>query len=180
MKPLSALLFVLLAAGGCRSTKQPPRPTSFTEFPAVACSTLTDSEVGQLVKVLPRLRSALKATGWSPTLRKPGQSAVAALSNLVEGMAVPGVAESLRATGSDWTSVRRALYKVYAASAAAGVRGIGPQMAEEWRQDTSQSGRRTYQSYQEMKGACTAVPEWNVMVLNKHRVELAGLDSLGQ
>jgi hypothetical protein len=132
------------------------------------------------VKVLPRLRGALRTANWTPTYRRPGETAVAALSNLVEGMDVPGVGESLKQAGSDWTSVRRTLYKVYAASAAYSVRGIGPQTAEQWKQDTTRAGRQTYESFQEMKGACAAVPGWNVMVLNNHRVELAGLDSLGQ
>lgn len=181
MKPASVLLagFLLLAGIGCRSKQRPPQPTA-TQFPAVACSTLTDSEVVLLVKVLPKLRPALKAAGWSPTLRRPGEKAVAALSNLVEGMNLPGVNESLKQVGSDWSSVRRTLYKVYAASAASGVRAVGPKLAEQWKQDTSREGRWTYRSYQEMKVACEAVPGWNVMVLNKHRSELAVLDSLGQ
>lgn len=182
MKPAFVLLavFVLLAAGGCRSKQSPPEPTVSLEFPAVACSTLTDSEVVRLIQVLPRLRSALRAVNWTPTLRRPGDNAVAALSNLVEGMDLPGVDDSLRRAGSDWPSVRRMLYKVYAAAAAAGVSVVGPKLAEQWKQDTTREGRWTYKSYLEMKGACAAVPKWNTMVLNKHRVELALLDSLGQ
>ncbi|MBN2464491.1 hypothetical protein JXD38_02550 [candidate division WOR-3 bacterium] len=181
MKPATSLaLFALLVGAGCGARQSPQEPTEITEFPAVACSTLTDSEVARLVEILPTLRSALQAASWSPTLRKPGENAVAALSNLVEGMNVPGIDDSLRPAGSDWPSVRRMLYKVYAASAASGVWAIGPKLAEQWKQDTTRDGRWTYKSYVEMKGACAAVPKWNVMVLNNHRAELAGLDSLGQ
>jgi len=180
MKPAIGLLLFLGAGIGCQSQPTQPKPTGWTEFPAVACSTLTDSEVAELVKLLPVLRSALKAADWSPTLRRPGENAVAALSNLVEGINVPGVGDSLKRAGTDWLIVRRTLYKVYAASAAAGVSAVGPKLAEQWKQDTTREGRWTYRSYQEMKRACAAVPKWNVMVLNKHRVELAGLDSLGR
>ncbi len=171
---------VLVAGVSCGSKPSPPKPAATMTFPVVACSTLTDTEIVQLAKALPVFRSALRAANWSPTPPKQGGSATSALESLVEGMNVAGVDDSLKRVGSDWGTVRRTLYKVFAASAALSVQRVNPEQAELLKKDTSQAGKRMYESFVAMKGACAAVPAANLEVLNNHRPELASLDSLGR
>ena len=178
----SAFIAVLVVLAGvvCGGKSSRQKPAAVAAFPAVACSTLTEAEVTQFSKILPTFHAALKAGKWQPAPPKPGTGPVNALATLVEGMNVPGVEESLKAAGSDWGRFRATLYKVFAASAALSVEALGSERAEQMKQDTTQSGKRTFESYQAIKGACSALPAANIAVVRDHQQDLQELGVLGQ
>jgi hypothetical protein len=178
----AAFIAVLAVLTGvvCSGKSSRQKPAAVTTFPAVACSTLTEAEVTQFSKILPRFHAALKAGNWQPAQPKPGTGPVDALATLVEGMNVPGVEESLKAAGSDWGRFRATLYKVFAASAARSVEALGSERVEQMRQDTTQSGKRAFESFQAIKGACSALPVANIEVVDNHQQDLQELGVLGR
>ena len=183
MRPAFTAVIVLLTGvvcGGKTGRQKPAAAATVAAFPAVACSTLTDAEVTQFAKLLPTVSAALKAGHWSPTTPPPGGGPVNALATLVEGMYVPGVGESLKAAGSDWGVFRATLYKVLAASAALNVQVMGPERAEQLKQDTTQTGKSRFESYQAIKGACAAVPAANIEVVKSHQQDIQALGTLGR
>ncbi len=182
MKVVAVVLavFAIVAGVVCGSKGSAPKPAAVANFPAVACSTLADTEVTQLLKDMPSLRAALRAASWRPTAPKEGESPVSALAVLVEGMNVPGVDDSLKKAGSDWGSARKALYKIFAASAALSVQGVGPEGIAQLKRDTSQAGKDLYLRFQAMQGACATVPPGNMALVRNYQQQLAVLDSLGR
>ena len=183
MRPAFTAVIVLLTGvvcGGKTGRQKPAAAATVAAFPAVACSTLTDAEVTQFSKILPTFHAALKAGNWQPAQPKPGTGPVDALATLVEGMNVPGVEESLKAAGSDWGRFRATLYKVFAASAARSVEALGSDRVEQMKQDTTQSGKRMFESFQAIKGACSALPAANIEVVSNHQQDLQELGVLGR
>ncbi len=180
MRATFIAVLVVLAGVVCGDRSSPQKPAAVTAFPAVACSTLTEAEVTQFSEILPAFNAALKAANWQLTPPEPGGGPVNALATMVEGMNVPGVAESLEAAGSDWGTFRATLYKVFAASAALTVEALGSEKVEQMKQDTTQSGKRTLESFQAIKGACSALPAANIKVVRNHQQELQAFGTLGR
>lgn len=180
MRTVFIAVLVVLAGVVCGGKSSRQKPAAVVMFPAVACSTLTEPEVTQFSKVLPTFHAALKAAHWQPAPQRTDGGPVDALATLVEGMNVPGVEESLKAAGSDWGTFRATLYKVFAASAALSVGALDSERAEQMKLDTTQSGKRTFASYQAIKGACSALPAANMEVVRNHQQDLQELGTLGR
>ncbi|MBN2466386.1 hypothetical protein JXD38_12270 [candidate division WOR-3 bacterium] len=180
---MKALLFAVLAVltvVACGQRNAPEKPAAVTPFPAVACSTLTEAEVTQFLKVLPTFKAALKAGKWQAAPPGPDEGPGSSLASYVEGLNVPGMEESLRAAGSDWGTVRATLYKVFAASAALNVAAVSPADAEEMKRDTSEAGRMAFLSFQTYREACSPIPAANMEVVRIHQEVFAPLQTLGQ
>lgn len=177
---VSLAVLVMLTGVACGPKSSPEKPTATVTFPAVACSTLTEAEVAQFVKNLPAFKSALKAGEWKPAAQEQGGSPADALTALVEGMNVPGVGESLKAVGSDWATFRATLFKVFVASAALNLEAVGLDQTAQMKQDTTESGRKMFASFQALKGACAAVPPANMELVKTHQQDLQALGVLGQ
>ena len=105
--------FAVLVGTACGSKN--PKSAMVTKFPAVACDTLTETEVTQFIKLLPTFSAALKAATWKPGQADTNKGTVGALAPLIEGMNVRGVKDSLKAAGSDWGTFRATLYRIFAA-----------------------------------------------------------------
>lgn len=171
-------VFAVLTVVSCRSKTVSLNPALVKQFPAVACSTLTEVEVDQLAKVLPTFNAALKAGKWSPMRPKEYPGSVGLLAPLIDGMNVPGVEESLKTVGLDWSTVRATLYKVLAASAALGIEKAVP--PEQMKKDTSQRGKTAFEDFRTLKAACTAIPAANKEIVKSHQQELQLLHTLGK
>lgn len=173
-------VFAVLTVASCKSKASSRNPALVSKFPAVACSTLTDAEVGQLMKVLPTFNAALKAATWTPVPPKENSGPVGTLAPYIDGMNVPGVEESLKTAGTDWSTVRATLYKVFAAHAATMIDAATPQMVDQMKKDTSQFSKKRLEGYQAMKGACSMIPAANKEILKSHQQELQALYTIGR
>ena len=171
------VLFAALAGLFCGGGK-PAVPAA--TWPAEAIGSLTEADIAQFVKVLPTFSAALKAASWTPTLPKEDAGPVGSLVPYVEGMNVPGVEESLKAAGSDWSTLRPTLYKVFAATAALSVDAAPPEMIEQMRKDTSAAAKKGVKDYEAFKAACSQVPSANKQMVTSHQQELQALQTLGR
>ena len=175
-------VFVVLAGVFCggKTGSQTNKPAAAVKWSAEATGTLTEAEIAQFVKVLPTFSAALKAGNWTPTLPKEDAGPVGSLTTYVEGMNTPGVEESLKTAGSDWSTLRATLYKVFAASAALNVDMAPPQMIEEMKKDTSAAAKKGLKDYEVFKAACTQIPVANKQMVSNHQQELQALQTLGR
>lgn len=172
---LAATLSVLtLLACGAR----PGAPAA--KWPIEATGPLTEADMANFVKSLPALNAALKAAGWTPTPPKLDDTPVSSLATFVEGMDVPGVDESLRTAGSNWSAIRATLYKVFAASAALRVDNTPPEAIAEMRKDTSLAAKKGIKDFEHFRTACAQIPAANKQVVIDHQEELQALQTLGQ
>jgi hypothetical protein len=181
MRPAVSLAVLLMLTGvACGPKSSPEKPMVAMTFPAVACSTLTEADVTQLLKALPAFKSALEAREWKPAAQEYGGNPVDALTALVEGMNVPGVSESLEAIGSDWGTFRATRYKGLVASAALNVEAVGLDQTAQMKRDTTEAGRKMFADFQSLKGACAAVPPANLELVKTHQQDLQALGGLGR
>jgi len=170
-------VFVVLAGVFCGGGK-PVVPAA--KWPAEATGTLTEADIAQFVKVLPTFSAALKAGGWTPTPPKEDDGPVGSLTTFVEGMNVPGVDESLKTAGSDWSTLRATLYKVFAASAALSIDAASPEMIAQMKKDTSAAAKKGLKDYETFKAACVQIPAANKQMVSSHQQEMQALQTLGQ
>jgi hypothetical protein len=149
------------------------------KWPKEALAPLTDGELDEVVKALPALNGALKAANWDTKPQQPGTSPLSTLTDLVEGMNVPGVNESLKPYGG-WARIRPILYRVYAASAALVIDRASPDLIVRMKQDTSEAALKSMKDYDFFKAACTQVPDTNKKMVTKYEDQLQPLGSLGR
>ncbi|MBN2466237.1 hypothetical protein JXD38_11505 [candidate division WOR-3 bacterium] len=180
MKAVLCAVLAVLTLVVCGQRSAPEKPVAVAPFPAVACSTLTEAEVTQFLKVLPTFKATLKAEKWAAAPSRPGDNPASSLAAYVEGLNVPGMEESLRAAGSDWATVRATLYKVFAASAALNVAAVGPAEYQQMKQDTSEDGRRAFMGFQTVREACAPIPAANMEVVRIHQEDFVPLQTLGE
>jgi hypothetical protein len=173
--------FALMAGVFCGGgpTPQAPKPKAAIEFPSEATGLLTDAEMATFVKALPELSASLRAASWQPAQPEAEMSPVAGLSRFIESMNVPGVEEALKKVGADWKSIRPALYKIYAASAALNLEAASAWI-EELKKDTSAEAKKGLRQMEEMKQACSKVPDANKQLVVKNSQDLQALQTLGQ
>ncbi len=177
------LALVVLAGVFCGGKTGPQSPATVTKWPAEVTGTLTENDLTRLLKVLPTLDAALKADSWRPARPKEGDGPVAALSGYVESMAVPGVDDSLKKAGSNWSEVRSTLYKAFAATTALSVDNTPPEMAAQiaqMRKDTSTAAKKALKGYEDFRAAYSQIPAENKEVFAKHQQELQLLYTLGR
>lgn len=171
---------MVLAGVFCtRKTDSRGSPAASVTWPKEALSALSEGDLDQLVKALPALNGALIAANWDTKPQREGTTPLSTLTDLVEGMSVTGVNESLRPYGG-WVKIRPILYKVYAATAALVIDRASPELIERMRQDTSAGARKSMQDYDFFKVACTKVPEANKQLVAKYQEQLQPLGSLGR
>jgi len=149
------------------------------KWPAEVTDALTEDAMVQFVKALPTFSAALKAGNWTPTRPEEDDGPVVYLTNLVEGMNLPGVDDSLKALGG-WAKLRPTLYKVFAAMTALQVDAAPPEAVEQMKKDTSAAARQYYRSYEAAKAAFSQIPEANKQVVAEHQQELQALQTLGR
>ena len=171
-------VFVVLAGVYCGGSSKPA--VAGAKWPADACGTLTEAEIGQFVKALPTFSAALKAGMWTPTPPKETDGPIGSLATFVEGMNVAGVDDSLKTAGSSWGAFKATLYKVFAASAALSIDGVTPEMIASMKSDTSASAKKGLKDYEAFKAACALIPEANKKMVAAHQQELQALQALGQ
>ncbi len=148
------------------------------KWPKEALGPLSETDLNQLVEALPALNGALKAAKWETKPQREGTSPLSTLTDLVEGMRVPGINDSLKPYGG-WAKIRPTLYKVFAATAALVIDRASPQMIEGIRQDTSAAAKRSLSDYEFFKTACVQVPEANKQLVARNTDRLQPLGSLG-
>ena len=153
--------------------------TASAKWPREALSPLSEEELTQFVKALPALKGALRAAKWETKPPKQGASRLSILTDLVEGLKVQGMTDSLKPYGG-WAKIRPTLYKVFAASAALVIDRASPQMIERMKLDTSTAARRSMQDYDFFKAACTQVPDANKRIVAEYEEQLQPLGSLGR
>jgi hypothetical protein len=179
-----AMAFVVLAGifcGGGKPGSQTNKPAAAAvKWPVEATGTLTEDELAQFVKVVPALSAPREAGKWWPSPPKEDRGPVAALTNFVEGMNVPGIEEALKTAGSSWSGLRPTLYKVFAASAALSIDAASPEMIVEMKKDTSAMAKEGVEDYEALKAACSQIPAENKQTVAKHQQELQLLQTLGQ
>ncbi|MBM3330926.1 hypothetical protein FJY68_03630 [candidate division WOR-3 bacterium] len=172
-------IFVVLAGAFCAgNSDQRTSPMTSTKWPKEALSPLSEDELVQFVKALPALSGALKAGKWETKPQREGTSPLSTLTDLVEGMKVAGINESLKPFGG-WARIRPTLYKVFAATAALVIDRASPEFVEGMKQDTTAGGRRSLQDFEFFKSACTQVPEANKQLVTRFQEQLQPLGSLG-
>jgi len=175
-----AMTFAVLAGAFCaRSGNQQSASAASTKWPKEALGALGEDELVQFAKALPALDGALKAAKWETKPQKEGTSPLSTLTDLVEGMKVAGINESLKPFGG-WAKIRPTLYKVFAATAAVVIDRTSPDMLERMRQDTTAGGRRSLQDYEFFRTATRQVPEANKQLVAKYQEQLQPLGSLGR
>jgi hypothetical protein len=174
-----AMTFVVAAGMFCAGkTGKDMSAAPPVKWPKDALSPLTEPALDQLVKALPALNGALKAAAWKTKPQQEGSSPLSTLTDLVEGMNVAGINESLKSYGG-WAKIRPTLYKVFAATAALVIDRASPAMVERMRQDTSALGRKSLSDYEFFKSACVQVPQANKQLVAKYQEQLQPLGSLG-
>jgi hypothetical protein len=177
---ISAMVFASLAGVFCGGKAGSQAPATVEKWPAEATGELTENDVARLVKVLPALDAALKADSWRPAMPREGDGPVAALAGYVESMNVPGVDDSLKKAGSNWSEVRATLYKAFAATTALSIDRTTPEMLAQVRKDTSAAARKALEGYPAFKAAYSQIPAENKRVFAKHEQELQFLYTLGR
>jgi hypothetical protein len=174
------MAFVVLAGVFCTgNTSKQTSSTASVKWPKEALSPLSEEELNQFVKALPALKGALRAAKWDTKPGKEGESPLSTLTDLVEGLKVRGIDDSLKPYGG-WAKMRPTLYKVFAATAALVIDRASPQMIEATRKDTSAGARQSMKDYDFFKVACTQVPEANKQLVAKYQQQLQPLGSLGR
>jgi hypothetical protein len=175
-----ALAFVVLAGVFCAgNTDKQTSSTAPVKWPKEALSPLGEGELARFTEALPALNGALKAAKWETKPQKEGSSPLSTLTDLVEGMKVPGINESLKSYGG-WAKMRPTLYKVFAATASLVIDRASPLMIENMKKDTSVAGKRSLHDYEFFKSACTQVPDANKQLVAKYQEQLQPLGSLGR
>jgi hypothetical protein len=175
-------VFVVLAGVFCggKTGSQANKPAATAaKWPAEATARLTEDEMAQFIKVLPTFSAALKVGNWTPAQPNGVDNPVIYLTNLVEGMNVPGVDDSLKAFGG-WAKLRPTLYKVFAAMSALQIDAAPPEAIAQLKKVTSAAAKRSLKGYETYKAACTQIPTANKQVLSNHQQELQGLQTLGR
>jgi hypothetical protein len=178
-RTLMVALAVFAGTFCSRKTETQTSASAPAKWPKEALAPLTDSEVSQLAKALPALNGALKAANWETKPQAPGTSPLSTLTDLVEGMNVAGVNESLKEYGG-WAKIRPILYRVYAASAALVIDRSSPEMIKRMKEDTSAAARQSMKDYDFFKAACAQVPEANKKMVTMYEGQLQPLGSLGR
>ncbi|MBN2464278.1 hypothetical protein JXD38_01460 [candidate division WOR-3 bacterium] len=178
-RALTVALVVLAVVSCGRKTETQTSASAPAKWPKEALAPLTDGEVDQLVQALPALNGALKAANWETSPQKPGTTPLSTLTDLVEGMNVAGIDESLKQYGG-WGKIRPILYRVYAASAALVIDRAPPDLIARMKQDTSEGARQSMNDYDFFKAACTQVPDTNKKMIAKYEDQLQPLGSLGR
>jgi hypothetical protein len=174
------MALVVLAGMFCSGKTNTQTSTAApVKWPKEALSPLSEEELNQFVKALPAFKGALRAAKWDTKPPKEGASPLSTLTDLVEGLKVQGMTDSLKPYGG-WAKIRPTLYKVFAASAALVIDRASPQMIERMKQDTSTGARRSMQDYDFFKAACTQVPDTNKKMVAKFEEQLQPLGSLGR
>lgn len=181
MRTLTLVLaFVVLAGVFCAgNTDKQTSSTAPAKWPKEALSPLSEDELARFAQALPALNGALKAAKWETKPQKEGSSPLSTLTDLVEGMNVPGINESLKSFGG-WGKIRPTLYKVFAATASLVIDRASPEMVERMRQDTTPGGKKSIQDYEFFKSVCTQVPEANKQLVSENQEKLQPLGSLGR
>ncbi len=172
--------FVVLSSVFCaRNARNTASSSTSIKWPKEALEPLTDSQVVQLVRALPAMKGALRAAKWDTKPPKPGESQLATLTNLVEGMNVAGMDDSLRPNGG-WRQIRPILYRVFAGTAAVSIDRAPQDMLERMKQDTTAGGRQNYSNFEFFKTATRQVPETTKQLVAKYQDQLQPLGSLGR
>lgn len=175
-----AVTLLILAVVSCTPKADSATSSATTaKWPTEALSPLTEADLDQLVNALPALNGALRAANWETKPQREGTSPLSTLTDLVEGMRLPGVNESLQQYGG-WARIRPILYKVYAASAALVIDRASPDLIARMKQDTSEAATKSMKDYDFFKAACVQVPEANKKLVAKYEDQLQPLGSLGR
>ncbi len=171
-------IFAVLVGTACGGKNK--KPAMATKFPALACDTLTEAEVTQFIKLLPRFSAALKAATWNPAYVDPKKGMVAALAPLIDGMNVRGVKDTLKAAGTNWGTFRATLYKIFAARLIVGLsKSVTPELVAQMKEDTAQFIQQKYADYVNLQNAAKAIPAANLELAKKYEEELNVLRSIG-
>ncbi len=179
IRALIIALLVLAAVSCTRKSDSETASATNARWPKEALSPLNEGDLDQLVKALPALNGALRAANWDTKPQRPGTNPLSTLTDLVEGMNVAGVDESLRPYGG-WAKIRPTLYKVYAASAALVIDRASPELIARMKQDTSEGAKKSMKDYDFFKAVCAQVPEANKKMVARYEGQLQPLGSLGR
>jgi len=172
-------VFAVLVAIGCGGKSTPQAPAATAKWPAEATGALTEDELAGFVKVLPSFNAALKAANWQPVPPETDQGPVGNVVSFIEGMNVPGVEDTLKASGG-WAKFRPTLSKVVASMTALSIDAAPQEMIEQMKKDTSAAAKKGVENFKAMKAACSQIPEANKQMVSKHQQEMQVLQTLGR
>jgi len=170
-------VFVVLAGVCCGGGRL---AVSGTKWPKESTDTLTEADIAQFIKLVPTLNAALKAGSWTTPPLKTDEGPDAWLVRFVEGLNVPGVDESLRTAGSNWSTMRVILYKVIPAVNAMGIDRTPPEMIEQMRKDTTAEAKQGLKRIEEARVAFSPIPSANRELVSKHAQELMAIQIRGR
>lgn len=170
-------VFVILAGVFCGGGKP---AASGPKWPKESTGTLTETDVVQFIKLVPTLNAALKAGNWTSPPPKADEGPDAWLVRFVAGMNVPGVDESLKTAGSNWSAMRAIMYRVIPAVHAMAIDKTPPEMVEQMRKDTTAAARQDLKRFEETKAALSQIPSANKELVSKHAQELMAIQIRGR
>ena len=173
-------IFAVLVGVSCSVFKPAVIPAKWSTWDKAALDTLTETDIADFVRLLPRFSGALKAAGWKLDLGEPGIGPARYEIHYVESMNVPGVDDSLKAAGSSWSTMRSLMYRVFAAMYAWNVVTNVPSTIEQVSKDTIASRKKDLKNLHAYLAISAQIPKVNIELVPEHMKELVAIQKLGR
>ena len=173
----SIITMFVVFAGACCGARS---AVSGTKWPRESTGTLTEADIAQFIKLAPTINAALRASSWTTPPSKVDEGPDAWLVRFVDGLNVPGVDESLKTAGSNWSAMRAVLYRVIPAAQAVFADKVPPETIERMRKDTTAAGKQALKRFEENKAAYLLIPSASKELASKHIQELMTIRIMGR